>query len=155
MFKLEALRSPKAAELLSFLKVREAPIFRNLLIQTAIYLDKRFSFMLQPDEIARAKSFIVQVWKKKRIIAGLNADENDTPEDADDFTNADTTSDSDDVKQFSTYVGTLAQSSASLPKPPAPKDTSALEAELLAFSLYPRLATETEIMEFRKNQSRF
>lgn len=113
--------------------------------------------MLKPEEIVRAKSFIEQIWKKRRIVAGLNAeaDENETP-DVDDFTNAETTFDSDNVTQFNAYMGFLAKNSASLPKPPAPaKDTSAFGAELLAFSLSPRFATETEIMEFWKNQEDF
>lgn len=154
MFKLESLGSAKATELRNCQKEREEKIFNNLLIQTAIHLDKRFSFTLQPEEIVRAEAFIVQIWKKKRFVAGLNAEE--TPEE-DDFTNANATTDSEDMILFSAYVGNLAQNVATTaPKPSGtPKGLPALEVELKKFSALPRLAPDVEMMEYWKNQEDF
>lgn len=126
MFRLEVQGSAKAAELRKCIELREKPIFSNRLIQTAIYLDKIFSFTLKPEEVVIAKEFIMQIWKKRKCISGQ------------------------------TYLKNLAQNSGQqLQSLAVRKNPTIIEAEISEFDSFPCLSAETRIMEFWKNQKHF
>lgn len=132
MLKLENMGFAKAKEFRSCLKVREKPIFENLLVQTSIFLDKRFSFLLEPEEIVQAK-VLKQIRKKRKFLAG----EWDDDSDSEDLFIATSELYAGEMDQFSVYMKILAQESSSLKSTQSAniaKDPSVLEAELSAFS---------------------
>lgn len=158
MFELDRQKlqgSNKAAKLRKCLEIREKPVFENPLIQCGIFLDKRFNLTLSQQEVNSAKAFILQVWKKQKILAGEDINEAVPQMTVDPFTETDLSSVSD---HFELHMAGLDRSNHSTQTSQSlriNKDQSILETELLAFESLPRLPVNSNILEFWKIQKSF
>lgn len=154
VFKISSQGSQKAAELMKCVELREKPIFANRLVQCAIYLDKRFNFILSNEETVASKTFVMQIWRKKRALAGENDDESDEEPEA-----CNTENDTDtEMNQFGAFLNNLAQAQASVMSSQATamkRNPSVIEAELAAFEAAPRLSPDVQILDFWKNGKSF
>lgn len=149
MFKIEQQGSNKAIELKKCVEAREKPILDNRLIQTAIYLDKRFSFTLKPEEVKNAKTFIEQMLKKRKILAGEIENEAEKLKVKSTEKNRNS-----DMNQFDAFLSKLAHNkSAVRSSQPATveKSIKGLKIELIAYDLIHRLPADTQIMSWWKN----
>lgn len=143
MFKVEQQGSDKAIELKKCVEAREKSIFANRLIQAAIYLDKRFNFTLKPEESENAKTFIEQIMKKRKIVAGEIDDEKHV---------------NSEMNQFDAFLNDLAKgnsSSSSSMSAEAHKCMAVLEKEFNVYDSLRRLPADTQIMDWWKNQEHF
>lgn len=133
------------------IETREKPIFANRLVLAAIYLDKRFNFTLDPDEVTTAKSFIFQIWKKKQIVAGKpNEGEAGFSEQVSNEENVSAV-----MSPFEAFMNTQARAiaiSRSVQSSTNRGKASTLEAEINIFDSLPRLTIDTQIIEFWKGQ---
>ena len=145
MFAVEMQGSTKAIELRKCVELREKSIFRNRLIQSAIYLDKRFCFTLKSEEAITAKAFILQIEKKRRILAGEIIE--DAAESSVQIDNCDINV---ETNCFDAYMENLARNSDQqlLQAAEAPKTPTVIETELTDYENLPRLPTDTNVMDF-------
>lgn len=96
------------------------------------------------------------MWRKRRILAG-EVENEDQAEETTALINVNDEPNSD-MNQFSAFMNSLAQTnSISLSAQPAAnkKSRSTIEAELSNFDSLPRLAVDTQVMDFWKNQKAF
>lgn len=116
MFALDRQGNQGNADKLRLLiKERELKIFENHVITAAIFLDKRFSFTLDPEKANEAKTFINQVLKKRKILAGVTEDPVEEPIP---INNENNSSD-----EFAAHMARLAQSTASITTSTSAKET--------------------------------
>lgn len=153
MFKIEKQESGRAADLRRCIEAREQAIFSNRLISCAIYLDKRFSFTLTAEEIVASKNFVLQIWRKKRTLAGEN---DESIEELPSQINDDR--DNSEMSEFGDYLTNQSHShstTASSQSSAMRKNPSIIESELNAYDLLPRLPPGEQIMELWKETKAF
>lgn len=148
VFKLERLAESnnKAESLRKCVKVREQPIFENVVVVAATYLDKRFQQTLDTNAIERAKSFIMKVWRKKNIVAG----EVETYQDDSSVQYQSQLMEGED-EEFAQFLGGIGETQSTVAQNTNQiNDPSKIKAELKAFEeLKPlRFPTNANIMEF-------
>ena len=137
MHKLEKGSNSMSRKLREEIRKREKLIFANKIIISAIFLDKRFYFMLTSEEKAIARSFIRSVSSKQNFLSG-------TAEQVENYEN-----DQDDAEDsFEKSMNELSKSSCQAGK----KRKDKMEQELVEYENLERLKPSESIMEFWKNR---
>lgn len=151
MFALDRQDSQgNAGKLRQLIKVREVKVFDNLVVKAAIYLDKRFSFSLLPEENNEAKAFINQVWRKRKFLAGVTEEDHDQLIEEPIMSDKENTS--DEMSQFADHMAALARSESQSQGRAHKENLSDLVIELTEYEKLSRLSPAESIMEFWKNQ---
>lgn len=135
MDKISTISSVKLRE---SIQKREKQIFSNIVILTATYLDKRFFFLLTPEEITREKNFVRSIIAKFNCFDEFSFDA-EIPLDASEEKN----------DSFEKKMQELAGSSSSSMK----SSINVLQKELNAYEKLDRLKTSESIMKFWINRS--
>lgn len=139
VFKLEKQESSVAKQLKTSIEKRGKEIFSNIVVTTSIYLDKRFAFLLDSNQISAARGFIRSVWLRLKVLDGSTETERiieSIPEDDDSF----------ELSLQELAGGSTNESSQT-------KDV--LSKEIVAFENGPRLKTSEDIAMFWKTQTDF
>lgn len=162
MFVLEQQKTPMACQLRALIRTRESIIFENRLIQAAIYLDKRYFFMMPHDKVLEAKAFIREIWKKRnnlqeKSVAGKADDENrfvfiKIEEISGEISTEENVE--NEMNEWENHLSSL-ESDNKMLKDANQKNLEDLELELALYDKLSRLQPGVEIMKFWKEQNQF
>lgn len=139
MYKLEKVDNITSKKLRESIRKREKLIFSNKIVISSIYLDKRFSFLLKPDEIKIARNFIYSVSTKQKILNGSSEEMHENL--------LETSQDKED--SFEKAMQELAGNSTQ----PQMLTKDKLSSEMSVFEKADRLKTSESIMTFWKNRT--
>lgn len=142
--KLKQLHQALSEKLLYCIHERENQIFENDLVIAGIYLDKRFSVLLNPEKIINAKKVIRNIYLKQQKVRRQSQREDEIQINLEQSAR-------DEYSLLDDMLSNLENAQDS----PEESQDEALEIELLRYEKLPRLSSKENVMIFWKNHLTF